>query len=138
MVHSVKYHNSTPLVTGCNNRSTDHCLLSLPFPLRYDWPPALISDRINRNPYEKAASLPLSTIENIGITSIECILLSVTLFLFCRYLLNRNPTLLSVRLQRYFCSCLQEQFNIPVRKTARFCLQYHRSYYCRYQNRQST
>lgn len=39
---------------------------------------------------EKAASLPLSTIENIGITTIECALLTITIFLFFRYLLDRK------------------------------------------------
>jgi competence protein ComEC len=39
---------------------------------------------------EKASSLPFSTIENIGITSIECILLTITIFLFTRFLLNRK------------------------------------------------
>jgi len=39
---------------------------------------------------EKAALLPLSTIENIGLTTIECILLTITIFLFCYFLLNRK------------------------------------------------
>jgi competence protein ComEC len=39
---------------------------------------------------EKAASLPLSTIENIGMTTIECILLTVSIFFFTRFLLTRK------------------------------------------------
>ena len=39
---------------------------------------------------EKAASLPLSTIENIGMTTIECILLTITIFLLLRFLLNKK------------------------------------------------
>jgi competence protein ComEC len=39
---------------------------------------------------EKASSLPLSTIENIGMMSVECILLSVTIFLFTFFLLKRE------------------------------------------------
>jgi competence protein ComEC len=38
----------------------------------------------------RAASLPLSNIENIGMTTIECILLAGTIFLFCHYLLNKH------------------------------------------------
>lgn len=39
---------------------------------------------------EKASSLPLSTIENIGMMPVECILLSVTIFLFTFFLLKRE------------------------------------------------
>jgi len=39
---------------------------------------------------KKAASLPLSTIENIGMTTIECILLTVVIFLFTRFLLTKK------------------------------------------------
>ncbi len=39
---------------------------------------------------ETVSSLPFSTIENIGITVPECILLTITIFLFLRYLLNRK------------------------------------------------
>jgi competence protein ComEC len=39
---------------------------------------------------EKAASLPLSTIENIGMTTIECVLLTITIFLFTRFFLNKR------------------------------------------------
>ena len=39
---------------------------------------------------ETVSSLPFSTIENIGITVPECILLTLTIFLFMRYLLNRK------------------------------------------------
>ncbi|HQH25387.1 MAG TPA: ComEC/Rec2 family competence protein [Bacteroidales bacterium] len=39
---------------------------------------------------ETAASLPLSTIENIGIGTAQCILLSISLFLLLKYLLDRK------------------------------------------------
>ena len=39
---------------------------------------------------EKASSLPLSTIENIGLTTGACILLTITIFVFLRFLLNRK------------------------------------------------
>ena len=39
---------------------------------------------------ERAASLPLSTIENIGFSTIQCIFLTITLFLLLRYLLDRK------------------------------------------------
>jgi competence protein ComEC len=39
---------------------------------------------------EKAASLPLSTIENIGMTTMECILLTAAIFLFTRFLLTKK------------------------------------------------
>jgi competence protein ComEC len=39
---------------------------------------------------EKAASLPLATIDNIGLTSIECILLTITIFLFILFFLRRK------------------------------------------------
>ena len=39
---------------------------------------------------ERASSLPLSTIENIGISGIECIFLTITIFLFTRFLLSRK------------------------------------------------
>jgi competence protein ComEC len=38
----------------------------------------------------RAASLPLSSIQDIGMTSVECILLSVTLFLFSHFLLKKK------------------------------------------------
>jgi competence protein ComEC len=37
-----------------------------------------------------AASLPYSSIENIGMTTMECILLAITIFLFSHWLLNRK------------------------------------------------
>jgi len=45
---------------------------------------------------EMVSSLPFSTIENIGITGTECILLTLSVFLFTRYILNRKsiPALL--------------------------------------------
>ena len=36
------------------------------------------------------ASLPYSSIENIGMTTLECILLAITIFLFSHWLLNRK------------------------------------------------
>jgi len=39
---------------------------------------------------EKAASLPLSTIENIGMTTMECIFLTAVIFLFTRLLLTKK------------------------------------------------
>jgi len=39
---------------------------------------------------EAVSSLPFSTIENIGITGTECILLTLSVFLFTRYMLNRK------------------------------------------------
>jgi competence protein ComEC len=39
---------------------------------------------------EKAASMPLSTIENIGMTTIECLLLTLFIFLLVRFLLNKK------------------------------------------------
>jgi competence protein ComEC len=38
----------------------------------------------------RAASLPYSTIENIGSTTLECILLTLTIFLFMHYFLNKK------------------------------------------------
>jgi competence protein ComEC len=37
-----------------------------------------------------AASLPYSSIENIGMTTPECILLALTIFLFCHWVVNRK------------------------------------------------
>jgi competence protein ComEC len=39
---------------------------------------------------EKASSLPFSAIENIGLTTIECILLTITIFLFTYFLLRKK------------------------------------------------
>ena len=39
----------------------------------------------------KASSLPWSTIENIGMTTIECILLTGTIFIFSYFLLKKRP-----------------------------------------------
>ena len=38
----------------------------------------------------QAASLPMSTIENIGMTTVECILLSITIFIFSYFLLKKQ------------------------------------------------
>jgi competence protein ComEC len=45
---------------------------------------------LTENLTEIASSLPLSTIENIGITVMECVFLFITIFLFIRFLLNRK------------------------------------------------
>ena len=39
---------------------------------------------------ERASSLPFSTIDNIGISVSECIFLSITIFLFTRFILSRK------------------------------------------------
>lgn len=39
---------------------------------------------------EKASSLPFSSIENIGLTTIECILLTITIFLFTYFILRKK------------------------------------------------
>jgi competence protein ComEC len=39
---------------------------------------------------EKASSLPWSTIENIGMTTVECILLTLTIFLFSYFILKKH------------------------------------------------
>ena len=39
----------------------------------------------------RASSLPLSNIENIGMTTAECILLTVTIFLFTHYFIRKQP-----------------------------------------------
>jgi competence protein ComEC len=38
----------------------------------------------------QAASLPFATIDNIGMTTVECLLLSGTIFLFCHFLLKKK------------------------------------------------
>ncbi len=39
----------------------------------------------------QASALPMASIENIGMTNIECLLLSVTIFLFSLYILKKRP-----------------------------------------------
>jgi competence protein ComEC len=51
---------------------------------------------------EIASSLPVSTIENIGITGIECIFLTLTIFLFTRFLLIKKSLPLQVPLAALF------------------------------------
>ncbi|HBE43164.1 MAG TPA: hypothetical protein DDW27_18580, partial [Bacteroidales bacterium] len=74
--------------------------------------------RLTEKLTETAASLPLSTIENIGITSTECILLTITLFLGCRYLLNRKsiPVLYPLTALLFFMAAGTIQ-DIPIRKS---------------------
>jgi competence protein ComEC len=38
----------------------------------------------------KASSLPFASIENVGMTNVECLLFTVTIFLFCNYLLKKK------------------------------------------------
>jgi competence protein ComEC len=70
------------------------CLVLIIFPVQFlsqflamllNWLTGLTEQLTSR-----AASLPYSTIENIGITNIECILLTISIFLFIRLLLNRK------------------------------------------------
>lgn len=46
----------------------------------------------------RAASLPLSTINNIGMIRAECILMTITIFFFMRYILNRRAVRIAVPL----------------------------------------
>lgn len=55
---------------------------------------------------EKAASLPLSTIENIGMTSFECIILTITIFLFTQSALNRKSLSILYPLGALLCLVL--------------------------------
>src|SRR5665647_986946 len=70
------------------------CLVLIIFPFQFlsqflamllNWLTGLTEQLTSR-----AASLPYSTLENIGITNIECILLTISIFLFIRSLLNRK------------------------------------------------
>jgi hypothetical protein len=45
---------------------------------------------ISENLTSMVSSLPWSNIEEIGMTTVECLLLTVTIFLFCHYLLKRK------------------------------------------------
>lgn len=77
-------------------------LVPLTFPLRFiSFPLAKILDFLTGATEfltAKAASLPLSTIDNIGLTVPVCILFSVTLFVWFRFLLNRKSLPVSVPL----------------------------------------
>jgi competence protein ComEC len=68
---------------------------------------------------EKAASLPLSTIENIGITSIECIILTVTIFLFTQFALNRKSISVIYPLTALLCLVLADTLrDIQIRRSS--------------------
>jgi len=78
------------------------CLVPLTFPIRFiSWCVARALDFLTGFTQlltEKASLLPFSTIENIGIITVECILLMITIFLFTSVLLKRRsvPTLLAM------------------------------------------
>ena len=70
------------------------CLVLIVFPVQFlsqflamllNWLTGLTEQLTSR-----AASLPYSSIENIGITNVECILLTISIFLFIRLLLSRK------------------------------------------------
>jgi competence protein ComEC len=71
------------------------CLVPLLFPLRFlSRLLALVTGALadlTELLTAKAAGLPFSTIENIGMTTIECIILAVFIFLFSVYLLKGRP-----------------------------------------------
>jgi competence protein ComEC len=70
------------------------CLVPLTFPIHFL--SQFLADLLNYLTgltewlTEKASSLPLSSIENIGMIPVECILLFVTIFLFSFFLLKRE------------------------------------------------
>lgn len=70
------------------------CLVPLTYPLIFvSRPLAFILDKltgITEFLTEKASSLPLATIENIGLTTIECVFMTVTIFLATFYLLRKK------------------------------------------------
>jgi competence protein ComEC len=70
------------------------CLVPLTFPLTFISQPLanLLDFLTGLTEYltARSASLPLSTIDNIGITTLECILLTITIFLWLRYLLVKK------------------------------------------------
>lgn len=70
------------------------CLLPLTFPVHFlSQFLAIILDYLTGLTElltEKASSLPFSTIENIGLTTIECILLTITIFLFTYFILRKK------------------------------------------------
>lgn len=86
--------SSLVIITGC--------LVPLTFPVSFlSWLIARVVDfltGLTELLTEKAASLPLSTIENIGMTTIECILLTVTIFLFTQFILKRKTISLLIPL----------------------------------------
>jgi competence protein ComEC len=70
------------------------CLLPLTFPVHFlSQFLAIILDKLTGLTElltEKASSLPFSTIENIGLTTINCILLTITIFLFTFFILRKK------------------------------------------------
>jgi competence protein ComEC len=70
------------------------CLLPLTFPVHFlSQFLAIILDKLTGLTElltEKASSLPFSAIENIGLTTINCILLTITIFLFTFFILRKK------------------------------------------------
>jgi competence protein ComEC len=70
------------------------CLVPLTFPIQFiSQPLAWVLDfltGLTEFLTAKAASLPLSTIDNIGLTTSGCILLTITIFLLLRFLLVKK------------------------------------------------
>ena len=70
------------------------CLVPLTFPLHFisKFLASILSflTGITEVLTEKFSSLPLSTIDNIGMTPVECILLAMTIFLFTWYILKKQ------------------------------------------------
>ena len=70
------------------------CLIPLLFPLKFlSHFLAMILDYLTGLTEfltRQAAALPLSTIENVGMTNSECILFTITIFLFTCFLLNKK------------------------------------------------
>jgi competence protein ComEC len=71
------------------------CLVPLTFPVRFISKfIAVILDfqtGLTGTLTEKAAALPYSSIENIGMTTLECCLLSLTIYILCIFLLRKKP-----------------------------------------------
>lgn len=83
------------------------CMLPLIYPLDFiSYPLAdLIGFVTGLTEYltAKAASLPLSTIDNIGMTSVEAILLTITIFIFLLFVLKKRPFPAVVPLAALLC-----------------------------------
>jgi competence protein ComEC len=86
------------------------CLVPLTYPVIFiSRPLAVILDKltgITEFLTEKASSLPFSTIENIGLTTFECIFLTVTIFLATSYLLKRKSMPVLFPLSALLCFIL--------------------------------
>lgn len=91
--------SSVVIITGC--------MLPLTYPLAFISYP--LADAIGfvtgLTEYltAKAASLPLSTIDNIGMTTFEAILLTITIFLFLHYFLKGKTQAAAVPLAALLC-----------------------------------